>query len=193
MKLKTFVLTYKGKKLDGSEGIVANIPDYYNLYIAKYDTKYSEYKLGASRLAICPLHNDTDPSFGLINHRFLKEVKVFHCFGCGKSGDIVKLHQLIMSKFEHKELSEDEACRGIAKLFGIPIDDFEDIADDDYKTQFEASVRRMNTLRDVYTKRDFENEVTGILKRSQGTDLDLNTLNSACVRMIATSKKLYEW
>lgn len=193
MKLKTFILTYKGKKLDGSEGIVANIPDYYNLYIAKYDTKYSEYKLGTSRLAICPLHNDTDPSFGLINHRFLKEVKVFHCFGCGKSGDIVKLHQLIMSKFEHKELSEDEACRGIAKLFGIPIDDFEDIADDDYKAQFEASVRRLHNLRDVYTKRDFENEVTGLLKQGRGTDLNLGKLNSACVRMIATSKKLYEW
>ena len=37
-------------------------------------------------MALCPLHGDTDPSFG-----YSYERDVFYCFGCGASGDIIEL------------------------------------------------------------------------------------------------------
>lgn len=38
--------------------------------------------------AVCPFHNDTNPSLSLNNDKGL-----FHCFGCGESGDIVAFIQ----------------------------------------------------------------------------------------------------
>ena len=36
---------------------------------------------------ICPFHADTDPSFHIWT-----EKKIYHCFGCHNSGNIVRLH-----------------------------------------------------------------------------------------------------
>ena len=85
MSLEEFILTYRGTTDSGEQGIVCNIPDYYERYVKPLDKRFSEYSLYSSRTVICPLHNDTDPSLGLINHRFLTDVKIYHCFGCGAS------------------------------------------------------------------------------------------------------------
>lgn len=48
-------------------------------------------KKGRGYVALCPFHREKTPSFNVIDGK-----EIYHCFGCGESGDIFKLAQ----KFE---------------------------------------------------------------------------------------------
>ena len=45
-------------------------------------------KLGSQYSALCPLHKEKTPSFSVDPERSL-----YHCFGCGEGGDVIKLAQ----------------------------------------------------------------------------------------------------
>ena len=55
-------------------------------------------KCGANYTGKCPLHNDTDPSFTVY------PTQRFHCFGCGKSGDVFRFVELIEKCFFKESL-----------------------------------------------------------------------------------------
>ena len=42
------------------------IRGYYDDVIAKYDTKFAVRPMSISRMGVCPLHDDNDPSFGVV-------------------------------------------------------------------------------------------------------------------------------
>ena len=42
-------------------------------------------RAGRHYLGLCPFHKEKTPSFNVIEDR-----QFFHCFGCGKSGDVFK-------------------------------------------------------------------------------------------------------
>lgn len=65
---------------------------------------------------ICPLHGDSDPSF----HYWAKK-GVFHCFGCGAGGDVIKLHQSISRLYHGENLSRSEATKSLARMYNITI------------------------------------------------------------------------
>lgn len=192
MTLEEFVLTYRGKTLTGDEGIVVNIADYYSQYIQHLEKKYGEYSLHGSKLVVCPLHNDNDPSFGLINHRFLKGVKMYHCFGCSKSGNVIRLHQLVQSKFYGRTLAEKDACIELAKMYELPIDDFlKNVPDDeDFESKYLNTKKHIDELKNSYTSQDFYYDLQKA-KELGVNDRTLHLLNSASVKMIATVKQLY--
>lgn len=68
-------------------------------------------KSGNSFKALCPFHDEKTPSF------VLTDGKGFKCFGCGESGDNIKLYQ----KLNNTE-SFSEAVEGIAKGANIPVE-----------------------------------------------------------------------
>jgi len=41
-------------------------------------------KTGKNYMAVCPFHNDRGPSLSISDEKGL-----FHCFGCGKSGNVI--------------------------------------------------------------------------------------------------------
>ncbi|MGA1824102.1 MAG: CHC2 zinc finger domain-containing protein [bacterium] len=45
-------------------------------------------KHGKGYIGLCPFHNDTDPSFSVTPSE-----KIWHCFGCGKSGNVFQFVQ----------------------------------------------------------------------------------------------------
>ncbi|MDO4460536.1 MAG: CHC2 zinc finger domain-containing protein [Clostridia bacterium] len=67
------------------------------------------------RKAVCPFHNDHDPSM-LVD-------KNFKCFACGEFGDSIKLAGKLL------ELRPYDAARRLADDFGIMIDDDDDYGD----------------------------------------------------------------
>jgi DNA primase len=68
-------------------------------------------KAGAKNFnGLCPFHNEKSPSFSVNIER-----QFFHCFGCGKSGDVFKFVQ------EREQISFPEAVRLIAEKVGVPL------------------------------------------------------------------------
>lgn len=69
------------------------------------------YKVGASFKASCPFHDERSASFMVS-----PEKKIYHCFGCGVSGDALKFLQ------EYKKLSFIEAVEEVAKIYNYPLE-----------------------------------------------------------------------
>jgi DNA primase len=68
-------------------------------------------KAGAQNFTgLCPFHGEKTPSFSVHSTR-----QFFHCFGCGKSGDVFKFVQ------EREQISFPEAIRLVAEKSGIPL------------------------------------------------------------------------
>ena len=65
---------------------------------------------GQNFVGLCPFHGEKTPSFSVHATR-----QFFHCFGCGKSGDVFKFVQ------EREQISFPEAVRLIAEKMGIPL------------------------------------------------------------------------
>lgn len=192
MKLETYILTYRGITDSGEEGVVCNIEDYYERYIRNLKDKFSEHTFYGNRLVVCCFHDDNDPSMGLIKHRHLKDVKVFHCFGCGTSGNVIRMHQLVQEKYYNRSISQKDACYELAKLFGIPVEDVENI-EEDYESKYLFNLKKIDRLKRGYTIMDYKDTLLEIRKTSKkGTKEILERVNRESIKMIATHKRLYE-
>lgn len=164
--------------------------DYYDKFIVNLDDKFKEYSYNSHKLVLCYFkdHEDTDPSMGWIYDKRNHNVKICHCFGCGRTANVVRLHQILSSQWLHKELTEKESCYELADMFNLPLDDFKDIDDDDLSAKFVTTIKTQHILQKRYTSQDFHYNIQKIKKQG----VDLNKVNSECVKMIATSKMLYD-
>jgi DNA primase len=76
-------------------------------------------KAGATLKGLCPFHQEKTPSFTVNG-----EKGIFHCFGCGTGGDVVKFVQL------HQKSTFPEAVRYLAQRAGLPLPELEGGAED---------------------------------------------------------------
>ena len=184
MTLTEYILTYTE-----NDKIVVNLFDYYDMVIRPLDDKFKPYSYYNNKLVLCFFkdHQDVNPSMGWINDRHLKGVKVCHCFGCGRTANVVRLHQIISSEYFDKELTEKESCLELAEMFKVPLDDFNFLEDEDYEAKYQSNLKRIDKLQNRYSMQEFRNSLLAI--REQGVNLD--KVNSECVKMIATIKQLY--
>jgi|Deesub1362B_J571_1020462.scaffolds.fasta_scaffold00001_541 DNA primase len=67
-------------------------------------------KRGSKYVGLCPFHSEKDPSFNVD-----EEKQLYHCFGCGRGGDVFTL---VMEK---EQLSFPEAVRFLAQRYNIPL------------------------------------------------------------------------
>lgn len=184
MTLREFVLTYER---DGK--IVANLFDYYDMKIKYLDKRFENYSYYSSKLVLCYFkdHADINPSMGWRYTSQLKGVRICHCFGCHKSADVVRLHQILRKQYDGVDLTEKDACYELAEIFDIPLNDFSELDDDDFDGKYDRRRRRSMELSKRYTQRDFSAELLN--QRRNGVDLE--AVNDECVKMIATMKQLY--
>lgn len=121
-----------------------SIVEYYNRFAVPLANKF--YALSPGRKAgLCPFHDETDASF-----HFWEENKMYHCFGCGRSGNIVKMHQEFEWIHHQRGIDKQQAMRELAQLFGIVLDE-EDSIDDDGLTVFQRA-RKSLTDKSLYIK-----------------------------------------
>jgi DNA primase len=71
-------------------------------------------KAGKNYVTNCPFHKDDTPSFHVS-----PALNIFHCFGCGKSGDVISF------VMEFEKVPFTEAVRILAERAGIQIGKFE--------------------------------------------------------------------
>jgi len=76
-------------------------------------------KSGRNWTGLCPFHADKDPSFTVNPER-----RMFHCFGCGKGGDVFRF----LMELEGK--SFPDAVRDVAEQFGVTLPEREMTADE---------------------------------------------------------------
>jgi DNA primase len=68
-------------------------------------------RAGANFRALCPFHKEKTPSFNVNPH-----LQIFHCFGCGKGGDVFEFVR------QYESLDFPEAVRRLADRAKIPLE-----------------------------------------------------------------------
>ena len=189
MSLEEFVITY-----ERNGEIVANLFDYYEDFIKPLDPRFNRYSFKTGRLVLCFFkdHDDLNPSMGYIEDRKHRGVYRCRCFGCQKGGNVVQLHMKLAKDYASRSLTVREACIEIANFYNIPIEDFENNVKQEEVNPFIKHLKAINKCESLYTTRDFEKDVYKLRQKSPMGCVDLNKLNSACVKMIATHKNLYD-
>ncbi|QAV34221.1 DNA primase [Fervidobacterium changbaicum] len=87
------------EKIREKNDIVEVISEYVNLQ-----------KVGSNYRGLCPFHLETTPSFYVSPQK-----GIYHCFGCGASGDVIKFVQ------EIENISYVEAVRKLGERVGIAV------------------------------------------------------------------------
>jgi DNA primase len=70
-------------------------------------------KQGSNFVGLCPFHHEKTPSFVVSSAK-----QIFHCFGCGASGDVIKFAMMI------ENIEFKDALSKLAKIANIPLPDF---------------------------------------------------------------------
>ncbi len=73
---------------------------------------------GAAWKGLCPFHGEKTPSFQVNGDK-----GVFHCFGCGVGGDVIKFVEL------YDKITFPEAVRQLAARVGMTVPEAEDSKD----------------------------------------------------------------
>lgn len=121
------------------------IVDYYEKVVMPIDKRFLK---RSKDKFVCCLHDDTDPSLGIIHSKDKGEI--FHCFGCNAWGTVVDLHKRVSLRYFNKHIDEDRAILELCEIFGVNLSDLpnssnENIEDNDIRKQL-AMKNAMNTF-----------------------------------------------
>lgn len=92
-------------------------------------------RMGSRFVALCPFHSERTPSFSI-----REDQNSYHCFGCGKSGNIFSF------LMETKSLSFPEAVEELAVRYGVPIKRERGGSDGKSEIGFKRKLFRINSF-----------------------------------------------
>ncbi len=129
-------------------GIVEIIEKYIDLH-----------KCGANLKASCPFHDERSASFMVS-----PEKNIFHCFGCGVSGDAFKFLQ------EYKKISFIEAVEEVAKIYNYRLE-----YESDAKTERNNHLKQILAFANNLFKERIKNEpkVLNYLTQTRAISLEM--------------------
>lgn len=188
MTLEEYVLTYKD--LDGN--IVVSVADYYERYVKPLDSRYGNWSFSSGKLVLCCFHGDINPSMGIIGHKYHKGVQVYHCFGCGASGNVIRMHQRIQKQYYGRTLTDDESALELCQLYGIDATKYKSISKDTDQSNFMRRMLRSQELENVYTLKEFSTDLREA-RAVSSIEERANKINSAIVKYTATTKHLFDY
>lgn len=192
--LEEFVMTYTVSDASGNDVILVTVEDYYKRFIQPLDIRFSRYDFYNSykgKVLCCfKNHEDKNPSLGIIPHKHLKGVKVYHCLGCNATGDVIRLHQRIQKEYYGRSLSTRDSALELCKIYGIDASEYEKIETD--QEGYYERYASIDGLLEDYTIRDYSSDLINA-RRSFAITGDVRMLasavDSANVKMIATTNK----
>lgn len=158
------------------------IEEYYINFIQPINP--NKYFIGSSGKVVCPCHADVNPSMGIVRR---KDSVIVHCFGCNFWGDIVKLHQKVMSRLFKKYLNEEETKKDLCRIFNVdydslPADSDEDLSNASKSVREEVALMQAEESFSFY---DYKTLVTeGKFKKKK-----VGYFNQLMIQMTATEKE----
>jgi len=94
--------------------------------LESYISRYVRLKRAGKRsIGLCPFHSEKTPSFSVSN-----DLQLYHCFGCGKSGDLFTFVQ------EYDKVDFKKSLEILSEYSGIPLDKFGDPEGQEQKQKF---------------------------------------------------------
>src|SRR5579864_2079316 len=96
-------------------------------------------KSGQNFTGLCPFHGEKTPSFAVHPVK-----QIFHCFGCGKGGDVFKF------VMEVDGLPFPEALRRVAEKVGIQVEERDGGATYDANTKLRAALMKLHEVAGKY-------------------------------------------
>ena len=172
---------------------VVTIADVYDKIVIPLDPKrFHLGGLSARRTVICPFHTDNDPSLGLLKDKFKEGVFRYHCFGCGATGDVVRMFQRIYRLYLGKEMTEDECMQEMVKIFDIDITKAIVIEESHPFAKLMRSRLSIKRAEDRYTIRDYQRDLIEIRRKQHQVPMNeaIRGINSATLKMLVTEKDL---
>ena len=76
-------------------------------------------KRGQNYVGLCPFHSERSPSFTVNQSK-----QIYHCFGCGRGGDIFTFWM------EYHNLSFPQSLKDLAERYNIPLPRYRDSSDE---------------------------------------------------------------
>lgn len=142
------------------------IEEYYRRVVQPINKHFKIVNSGSKVMMVCPFHNDHDPSLGIVKKKSGEEL--CHCFGCNYWGDIVKVHQNIVKKYQARYISPEDSLVELCKIFDVnrdslPVEDLSSIED--------MGIRQENELlkaMDDFDIGDFKYLITEGKKKGKG-------------------------
>ena len=189
------MLTYPAE--DGNPLI--NIADYFERFVKPLSSKFANSSFLEHRTVVCPFHDDINPSLGTINHKHLKGVRVYHCFGCNASGTVIRMHQRIQWEYHKRRLSDTEAAIDLCKLYGVDYSSFDKKQYTGNQIGYMQRLERVRGLTTAYTVRELAEELMPVREDTykEGKMLDLDVINeraelinNAIIKYMITKKEL---
>lgn len=158
------------------EGV--SIDQYYNEHIVPLERKFRP-MIGQKPTGICPFHEDTDPSLS-----YWKEKKIYYCFGCRATGDVIKMHQEVQKIYHKTRITRKEAMESLAQMYRIELakDELGNIIEENIFEKGKQSLKVVNNKKGKYTinqyiednKRLIENDHIRInVKKTTYKEIDL--------------------
>jgi DNA primase len=92
-------------------------------------------KAGANYMGLCPFHQEKTPSFAVHPVK-----QIFHCFGCGKGGDVFKF------VMEMDSLPFPEAFRRVAEKVGVHLEERAGEETYDANTKLRAALMKLHEI-----------------------------------------------
>lgn len=92
------------------------VEEYYRKFVVPINPRL--YRISSSGKMVCPVHNDHDPSLGIVQSK--SDGELVHCFGCNFWGNVVDLHRRVCKRHFKRYLSEEDAKKELCNIFNMP-------------------------------------------------------------------------
>ena len=96
-------------------------------------------KRGQNYVGLCPFHSERSPSFTVNQNK-----QIYHCFGCGKGGDVFTFWM------EYHNLAFPQSLKDLAERYNIPLPQRRDSYADRKKTELKEQLFKINDLAGRY-------------------------------------------
>ena len=124
----------------------------------------SHYRIKGDKMLVCPLHDDINPSMGIIVNS--KGEEIFHCFGCNSWGNVIDLHKRVSKRLFKRYLSDEDVLRYLCKLFGEDYKEISGVLTDEEKDYDEKVEMGILSAMDRFDIAEYQRLVTdGKLKK----------------------------